>query len=234
MTIVVTSTPSGGSLQTLRTAIQQRGYSTDSADAQNEMINSYYRRVIGMRRWPFLEASGTFPTVVGTGTYNMPALLPDLLHIRAVRAEIGTKYPALTYRDQEDFRDYEHADRSNGSPMYWTRIGNAIRLWPKPDRVYTITVDYVKDAPDLVGDSDVTQIPSAYQDVLVWGPIIDLAYRERDYAGMKEARANYQSLVNDMINEYGLRQQQTSSEVASSGYWDAYDSSSPRSGWLSY
>lgn len=225
MTIIVPSSSVAGTVSTLRTAIQQRGYASDTATAQTELLNSVYRRLSGMRRWPWLE-TGTagLVTIVGQSAYNLLSTVPDFLHVDAVRLEIGTEYYDLEYEREQDFRSLQHTDRTNGIPSLWTLRGRAdLNLHPRPDRVYTVTVDYLKDPPDLLSDSDQPLVPATYQDILVWGAIVELAYRERDWQGVQVADANYGQRLLDMMLEYGLTQRQTSTQVVQSGTYDHLD-----------
>lgn len=222
MPIVVTPVSSEGALEYLRSAIQARGYGTDTApDVQNHVLNSVYRRVIGMRRWPFLEVDGStaLECVIGQRAYDLTDI-PDLLHVDAVRAELGTEYIELKHKGQQDFRTLEHSWRDHGQPEFWTRIGNRLLIWRRPDAAYTLVVDYVKDPPDLASDEDQTALPAAYQDVLVWGAIAELCFRERDAEGFAMAKGEYGTRIIDMMNEYGVRQRQNSSHVKQSGTWD--------------
>jgi hypothetical protein len=212
-------------LAQLRTALQTRGYATDTAPAQTEAINSVYRRIIGMRRWPWLEVikDTTVSTTAGDDSYTLASIDATVLHVDAVRAEQGTEYYELVYRRPQEFREFQHASREQGTPRYWTRIGDSIYLWPVPDGAYTLSVDFVQDPADLSGDSDTTLIPDAYSDVLVWGALTSIAYRERDFEAYATARQEYGTILVDMMNEYGLRQRQNASRVVESGWYDTLD-----------
>ena len=210
-------------LAQLRTKVQERGYGTDTATAQTACLNSVYRRVAGMRRWPWLEIyQATGPAVVaGTETYNLAGTLTDLLHVEGIRLEFGTDYYNLKYVPPQEFRDAAHVYRDQGAPIYWTKVGAAqVKFYPKPDKAYTMTVDYVKFPTALAADADVHIMPENYEDVLVWGALAEMCYRERDYAGRQIAMEEYRARLMDMMNEYGLRQRQNATEVVRSGHWD--------------
>lgn len=223
MSIVVSSSSSTGALADIRTCIQMKGYGTDTApDIQNSMINSVYRRVIGMRRWPFLELknNSSLNCIAGQGNYSL-ATIEDLLHVDAVRIDFGTEYYDLEYAEVQDLRSLEHEDRSTGVPRYWTlATSSEIRFWPWPDKAYNIKLDYVADPADLVGDTDTPLIPPAYRDVLCWGAIAELTFRERDIEGYNIAKQEYLAILTNMMAEYSVKQRQNSRQVGRSGTYD--------------
>lgn len=212
-------------LADLRTAIQHRGYAQDTEDAQTELVNAEYRRLIGTRRWWWLEvaADTSLTCTVGTEAYSL-ASITDFLHIDAVRLEDGTNRFTLAYASPQAFRDVAHELRDNAPPVFWTRINSDLYLWPRPDKEYVISVDYVKNPPNLSDDADTPVLPAAYHDLLVWGAVRQLTFRERDKEAYSLANGEYQSLLADMKHQDGLAQRQSSSEVAFTGEVDAVNS----------
>lgn len=221
MTIVVSPGSSEGALEALRTSIQQKGYGTDTEAAQNSMINSVYRRIIGMRRWWFLEVANNTDLELTTGSDQVVLDIDDFLHLDAVRLESGTTYINLQYVQPQALRDLANEDRIADIPMYYTRINNRVHVWPIADRDYTVSIDYIKDPADLAADDDIPVIPAAYRDVLVWGAIKELCFRERDDSGLNWAASEYETILNHMTHQNGLEQRQTPQEVGRSGALDS-------------
>lgn len=220
MTIIVTTPSTSGTLPLIRGKIQARGYGNDTPEAQDVIINSIYRRIVGMRHWEWLEAdNATIVTVASTNAYSTVAAIPDLLHIDAVRMHQGVERLGLDFIDYQILRDKEHWDQVTGTPFYWSQTANEIRLYPIPDGIYTLTVDYIKDPPDLVTDADQSLIPQVYEDILAWGSIAELAYRERDFDASSFAMNQYQGRLNEMVVDFGIRQRQGSTQVAA---WDGW------------
>ena len=227
-----------GDLADLRLSLQQKGYGTDTATAQTSMLNSVYRRIVGMRRWWFLDRYNdtSLSAVVGQQAYTLTSI-SDLLHIDAVRLEFGeTRLPGLAYLQPLKFAEIAHLDHDNGEPRYWTLVNSFLQLYPRPDKAYQIYLDYVKDPPDLVADDDLPVIPLAYSDALVWGAIRELTFRERDTEGWALANTEYATRIADMTHQDGLRQRQTPSEVVYTGEIDAVNSGFETSvgRWLSW
>lgn len=205
-------------LAQLRTSLQAKGYATDSATSQTEMINSVYRALAGKRRWPWLEAQATVALVAGTTSYSIAAIT-DWLHPDAARIEISTEYPELEYQAPKDFRDLQHVDRDRGVPQAWTWMRGQLHVWPSPDRAYTLTVEYTKDPADLSADGDTPVFAATYHDVLVWGAAKEIAYRQRDWAAHQYAKQEYDQRFGEMERAYGLRQRQTSDRIKDSGFY---------------
>lgn len=202
----------------IKTSIQNKGYATDTATAQASMINSVYRRVIGMRRWWFNEVPNNTSLTLATGTQSVSlAGITDFLHVDAVRISTASSQSEIEYVPPQELRDLYHTDRTNGEPLFWTRTGGSLYFWPVADQNYTVSVDYIKYPATLVADGDATIIPDAYQDVLVWGAIKELTFRERDAEGRSLAEDEFQTILATMRHQDGLEQRQTPSEVGYSG-----------------
>jgi hypothetical protein len=222
MTIIVTTSSTNTDLANLRDLIQAKGYGTDTANpAQNTMINSVYRRVLGMRRWWFFEVvkDTTLSLAVSDNTADLTNIA-DFFLLDAVRLRQTTANytPQLEHLPVQEFRELQnYAPNDRGTPQYWTRVNNELHFWPTSDAVWTLEVDYVKQVPDLANDSDEAVIPAPYLDVLVWGAIKELCFRERDDNGRALANDEYNTILQDMKHQDGLEQRQTPSEVGHSG-----------------
>lgn len=210
----------------LRTAIQARGYGTDTVTHQNQLINSVYRRVSAMHQWPWLEVTKTFSTTPGTDTYTFSGLtVTDFVHAQSLRiydSVTGEALGSQLYLRPQDFYDIQReAVTASGTPEAWT-VDNAngqIVLWPIPDVAYSVEFHYVKRPPELSADGDTPLMDSEYHDVLVWGAVKDLAYRERDTSGYSIANSEYLMALKEMERAYGVKNRQNSSQVRRSGHW---------------
>jgi hypothetical protein len=207
-------------LAELLLSLQSKGYSTDTVAAQTFALNAVYRRINGMRRWPYLERRDTaLTTTAGQSSVNF-ASIPALMWVDAVRIELGTEYPTLEYKERQELRELNHQDRDRGTPQYWTEAAGELHLWPVPDASYEITLDYITTPPDLVDDDDVPVFDTTYHDVLVWGAVLDLGFRSRDWGAYQYAKHEYQDRLREMIAEYGIRQRQSSSRIVDSGFYN--------------
>lgn len=206
----------------IKTAVTDRGYSIDQVTTS--IVNAVYREVLSLQRWPFLEKQSTsIETTVGTAGYPLDSIASDWLLIDAVRIEQpGTQlYTNMEYTPPQEFRDLQHVDRDTGTPFRWTAINGLLQFFPVPDGVYQVDVDYIQQPPDLSADTDVPVIPLIYHDILVWGAVAQIAYRERDWIGQNVANTEKETRLKRMSEEYLLRQRQTDSHVKRSGWWDS-------------
>jgi hypothetical protein len=210
-------------LAQLQTSIQALGYEADSAAPQIEFINQFKRRVEGLRRWDFLERENTtLVTAVGSTTVNL-AGVTDLRDIDALRIADGTNYYLLKYLPQQAFSDRAHLDRDNGVPQYWTWANNTLSVYPRPDLVYTVTMEYLKYSPDLAVGTDVPSWPLPYHDILVFGPASSMAIRQRDQSLYGICYGQYKERLDEMTKAHGIKQRQTRREVETSGLWNSFD-----------
>ena len=179
----------------------------------------------GEEQWWWLQKQDTsLTTTVGTNSYSL-ASITDLREIAAVRLQTSTNpYPGgvydLMYMPEQELRSNEHMYRDNGTPYYWTEVNGALHLWPYPDLVYTIVIDYTSRPPDLAAGGDVPVMDPIYHDILVWGAIAELSYRERDVFNGRAAEGKYQSKLEKMRKAQGIRQKQSSRFVKRSGLYD--------------
>lgn len=209
-------------LTALQASLQAKGYGTDTSAQQIIAINDTYRRVIGMHRWPFLETTvNTLVTVANASTVNLTSVT-DLRTdgIDRVFLTIGTDSFPLEYLRPSEFRRKQALYSDAGEPEAWTFSQGALRLWPTPDRVYTVTLDYLKDAPDLAAGSDSPLFDETYHDLLVWGAVADLAFRERDYSGAAWADQQYRMRLAELERAYNVRQRQNARHIQRSDFWN--------------
>jgi hypothetical protein len=204
----------------LRTAIQERlGFATDTATAQNEALNGAVRRLEGLRRWPWQEATSVSATLA-SGASTLGGLPSDLLHVDAVRLEEGTEYIELEYRAPNEVQRMLHLDRDTGTPQYWSKRGATIYVYPRAQTAYdVVTLEYVKDPTDMSADGDSPAAPATYHDVYVYGAGADLAIRERDWAMNQTCERLFTSRVKEMQEEMGQRQRQNATHIPRSAHW---------------
>lgn len=214
-------------LTQLYAAIQAKGYTTDTQAQQLIELNGIYREICGEQRWMFLEAQDTnLTTVAGTSAYALPASMTTgaftWRSLDACRLQIAgiQQYNNLKYMPVQDFREYEHIDRDQSTPYYWTWYANAMHFFPVPDSAYTAVIDYIIQPLDLAQPTDVPVLPLAYHDILVWGAVEGMCFRERDWLGRQFADTKKEALLKKMEEEYLIRQRQTSSHVKKSGFWE--------------
>jgi hypothetical protein len=200
----------------LITLVSDLGYTNTSAITS--ALQRTYRRVLGMRRWDFLEAQTTDPIAAGDTTIARPA---DARRIDAIELTDASGLSVdFEYRTYQQFRDHAKWAQDEGVPQWWTERGGVIYIWPKADGAYTATIDYVKNPPNyLDAGTDEPIFPEVFHDILVYGAAVDMASRERDDASIGIFSNQFTTRLSEMIAEHGVRQRQTSTHVRRSKFW---------------
>lgn len=120
--------------------------------------------------WPFREKTGTLATVASTQEYDLSTNFSDIDEQNIISVAIqGTNASKLIYwpynQLRQDFPDFDQ--EGAGVPTRYYLKEGKIGLWPVPNGVYTIAIDYYKLPTELSADSDQPIIPVNYREGLV-------------------------------------------------------------------
>ena len=133
-------------------------------------INMGYYNFVLRELWPFREVTDTITTVAGTQEYTLSSEFTDIdaQNVQTVTLQ-GTINRKLVYWPYSQLRaDQPDFDLIGTSvpERYYLKTGS-IGLWPSPNDVYTVNVDYYKVPTELSADADTPIIPVAYREALV-------------------------------------------------------------------
>ena len=148
-------------LSAMQTEVYSRGfnYLNDSGAGTARVtrwLNDAMHEIDGRADWPYLNT-----TVTG----NAPLVIADLATVESVTAVnlLRTLQPV----DRRDLREWYADLTTPGTPWGWYLTGgNTINVFPASTSE-VLTVDYFKDAPDLVGGSDAPLMPDQYRMAIV-------------------------------------------------------------------
>jgi hypothetical protein len=118
-------------------------------------------------------AESSITTVAADASYALPenyARFVDLY--RSDSHELLTPY---------DLRDFDTLPASSGAPYGYSVRGGELFLYPTPDNVYSFTLRYRKLPADMVNDTDISEIPVQYQELLVSYAMWKAFLREDDF-----------------------------------------------------
>lgn len=135
-----------------------------------DSINLGYKQFVSRELWPFREVTDTFSTVAGTQEYSLVSNFSNIDNNNIISVTIqGSTNKKLSYWPFNQLRASQPDFDLIGSDVperYYLQAGN-MGLWPAPNAVYTIAVDYYKTPTELSNDSDEPIIPIAYREALV-------------------------------------------------------------------
>jgi hypothetical protein len=139
------------------------------------LLNSALKEICSTFPWQFRKTFTEITTNSGISEYNSPGELISL--------KINGQTLSLFYTYSEDYQDF---GEFSGVPREFIDTNGKFILYPTPDKVYTIKIDYYTNLfavdnmslPKLEMDleTDNPIIPVQFQDILVWGAC-------RDYKG---------------------------------------------------
>lgn len=159
----------------------------------NDLTNEALQAIASEADWPWLQASTTFSTVAGTGTYTPPA---DWVETRTLCID---GYDAMDPRTLAEIREYLSTVRD--VPSVYCVSGDTLLLRPVPSAVFTVTHDYVKNEATLITDADVPFMPAQFHYSIV-AFACHLAYlRSGDVQRATAALADYGSWRQRMLRQ---------------------------------
>lgn len=210
----------------LRTLIQARGYSADTAAQQLLFLNTTIRTLVarapaalGAGYWTLATAS--VPIIAGTATYATPADFVNFESLRLVQpANSGGVYGDLTPVTADELLRLQSLGVAAARPTVWARTSaTQYSVWPTPDRAYTATLTYRRNPAALVADGDVPIVPEAYQDILVAGSCELMAQRNRQWDAAAAFAAERETRTRQMYTALAIGQHQGPTVVARSGFY---------------
>lgn len=123
---------------------------THIQNAIKRAIRHYERRP-----WWFNQKVATFSTVAGQEYYGASDLadIPYIVTIDNALITMGGYKYVLNPADYQDL-DNEQSGSLSALPKAYSVYTNQIRLFPKPDAVYTVTLSYIYKLTELSADAD--------------------------------------------------------------------------------
>lgn len=156
--------------------------STAMASLIGDWLNDYYRDISRRSTWSWLiNFDYTFPTVIGTGTYNVPADFEQEIFLANITdgTELTCYNEGLWFKER--YNQYTAGTLQRGTPTNYIILREAgqIFLDNVPDAVKTMAMPYKKVITDLSGDTDVVAIRDIER-IMEYGAISEaLAYKKQ-------------------------------------------------------
>ena len=131
------------SLNTLRTQVRSMA-DLDEEDLPDAIVDQFaregFQRIYALeRRWPYLQESYNFNTVVGQREYTI-STIGDIREIISVldTSSSGARLTLIPYDNAEEI--WLGNTDVPSRPYFYSFWDKKIQLWAKPDAVYPITV----------------------------------------------------------------------------------------------
>lgn len=154
-----------------------------------------------LNRFPFRENETFVPfqTIAGQRLYALP------VSFEAIRTLGISTTDTLQHTDLQpmDNDEYEKVFNENvdmrAIPERYIRDGNCIKLWPTPDKVYTLTLYYWIQLSDLTDINNNPRIPRNWHEIIVIGAVwrgwIDL----NDWTRAQTVREFCENMINGIV-----------------------------------
>lgn len=164
-------------------------------------INAAYWDVCARHNWPFLNTSTSINTVASTAALTLPS---DFHSVKSVTI------PASRIKLEPEEMDWlllRYYDLTiEGRPEYYYFDGDVLKLYPEPDGVYSVFMQYKKWPAALAagGAENTVVIPPRHHEVLCLGG----AYRmmEKDDDRFDNTKALYEERITFMNADLGMKQ----------------------------
>lgn len=133
-----------------------------------EWINMGQDDFVLRELWPFREKTSTISTVAGTQEYDLSTKFTDIDQQNIIKVTIqgaaGRPLPYIAFNQLREM--HPDLDAESGIPSYYYIKAGQIGLWPVPNAVFTVAVDYYCVPTALDADDDTSIIPPAYRQAL--------------------------------------------------------------------
>lgn len=195
------------------TRVQQRvrdtGYSSTEIkgylnDTQNDVFNEY--------RLPFMEATQGYTLDTSTSDITngsgLPANYVQAINLLLTSAGHEKRLPYRDIREVDNaFPDPDDTTRyPANTPSFWYNYGETIRVYPKPNSAYTVTLRYYKKPTLLSSDADVPDLPSEFEELLVVGAAYRVLQVKDNYDQAAILQNKYDELLQKLVVKYSQPQ----------------------------
>lgn len=195
------------------TRVQQRirdtGYSSTEIkgylnDVQNDVFNEY--------RLPFMEASQDYTLDTSTSDITNGTGIPSN-YVQAINLLVTStgREQRLPYMDirvvDNEYPDPDDTTRHPAnSPLFWYYYAETVRVYPKPNSAYTVTLRYYKKPTLLSGDADVPDLPSEFEELLVVGAAYRVLQVKDNYDQAAILQNKYDEILQKLVVKYSQSQ----------------------------
>lgn len=107
-----------------------------------------------------IKGTATLPTVIGTRVYTFPAV--SIMEIMTLFYN-GKPIDPVAYQEAQTYIvKNDPTFTLTGTPVFWYEWGPNLNLYPTPDAVGTLSMDYVGYPTDVTTGADTLAVPDSY------------------------------------------------------------------------
>ncbi len=195
----------------LRTRVQKRVRDTgyDSSEI-TDYLNDTQRDICNELRLPFMQTSQNYTLAINVSDITNGSNLPSNYVQAMDLVNTYTGYEGvIPYKSTQEldryYPDEDDATRNPANaPTYWYNYAKTIRVFPQPDKAYTVTLRYYKSPTALSSDSDVPELPSEFEELLVLGA----AYRVLQVKDNYDQAAILQNKYDEILQKLAVKYSQ--------------------------
>lgn len=193
-----------GAVMLEQTALSSSTYPT--LDSVKAKINEVYRDVVVKHPWLLAVAQTTFNTVTNT---QLVTLSDNIERVIGMQLQ-ATNQPIRYIPWNKLMLAYPGGwnQITPGQPIYWTDAPQAsnnalqVYLFPAPNSVMTVTVQYQLRLTPLSSDTDYSILPPEFENILIYATLADLLSQLSD-----TRREYYQARYTELMSKLWMRDQ---------------------------
>jgi len=182
--------------------ISTRGIHSVAKDCVKDAVNEINQQ---KWQWPFLAVQHTQVLQVGEAEYGWPADFQsvDWSSFQIVKNSVNPSNRHLKVINRVDWynqiRDTDEDDGASAIPDYVFRThGTGFGLSPIPDKEYTLEFRYYKNPVELITHDNECDIPSVYDNVILWGSLYHMNLFRENVEGTQIADAKFKDGIKNM------------------------------------
>jgi hypothetical protein len=169
------------------------------------------------------QKSITQAAAVGTSEYTLPA---DIAKLHSVRYD-NAKLTVLTLEEFDE--QFDSSGTETGTPQNVVIWAGKLRLWPAPDSVKNIKVDYIAQTTEVAENNDTPALPVAYHRRLVDYCLAMVAQQDDDLNRYQLKMQEFETGVQKLTGDHEMEQDVypyisvDSRDMGSGAFWGDYD-----------
>tara|TARA_R110000744_G_scaffold104966_3_gene200841 strand:+ start:2951 stop:3607 length:657 start_codon:yes stop_codon:yes gene_type:complete len=165
-------------------------------------VNRAYLEILTQREdWDFMWGTTTFNTVASQNYYvstdDVATWGNAAIYDVSLTKTDETPIDFIQYVDF--FEEYLIGVPLTGRPKYFTiRPDGAVLLYPTPDKVYTFTANYYKQAKKMVANTEVPSLPSQYHPLILYKALAHCTANTEDFNTYQYAERQVDLIMNKL------------------------------------